>query len=266
MSAIAPLISLILISFSISLNNGSFNGNLAQIITITVSFLILLAVFFKSSPSDESGTRSYIEITLASVLVMFALIPGGWWINNRKYIDLIQIFSALLLLPSIYLISKQKMSKRFLVFSLVFIIFYAAFLRFLMIKGSPYPAIDVFIILREAPLKLLEGLNPYNSLFTYVFPGIFPDYYAYWPASFILELPFIVIFKDPRILLILADLFASVLIFVIGGKSRTSLFLSMIYLFRPVSLGIIEASWLTPLDFFLICLITFVFYKNKNSF
>ena len=134
-----------------------------------------------------------------------------------------------------------------------------------MLIGSPHPAIDVFIILREAPLKLLAGINPYNTFYTYVFPTIIPDYYAYWPASFILELPFILIFNDPRILLILADLASALLLFIMGGKNRTSLLLSLIYLFMPLSLGIIEASWLTPLDFLLICLIAFSVYKLKNS-
>ena len=107
----------------------------------------------------------------------------------RFIVSLIQIFSALLLLPVLFLLQKRPAGRDTLP-AFIFFLIYAFFLRMLMLIGSPSPGIDVFIILKEAPLKLLQGINPYRTLYTAVFPGVVPDYYGYWPASFFFTLPF----------------------------------------------------------------------------
>lgn len=265
MSAIVLIFSFVLLSFAISLNNGSFNGNLAQIILIFISYILLFVPFLQTKKSS-TDPLPYGESALFAILILFALIPGGWWLNNKNFISLIQICASILLIPLIFLIFNRKFTPKNGFIILIFFLFYAFILRMFMILGSPAPGIDVFIILREAPLKLLQGINPYNTLYTHVFPGITPDYFAYWPASFLLELPFVTLFNDPRVIMIFADLGAAVLLFLLGGTNRFSLIISLLYLFRPLSLSIIEASWLTPLNFFIITLIAFVVYRKKNPF
>lgn len=134
----------------------------------------------------------------------------------------------------------------------------------MIILASPNPAIDVYTILRQAPDKLLQGINPYDTDYLTVFPDVPGDYYAYWPASIILMLPVVATLGDPRILLILADIAAAFLIYLIGGKNKPSATLALIYLFRPLSLYVIEASWLTPVNFFIICLIIYSLMKKYS--
>jgi len=265
MSAILPLLSFLLITISISLNNGSFLGNLSPVILLAIS-QILLAVYLFSPPRKNPASIIWLEASVIAVLVFFALIPGGWWINDKNSITLIQTLSSLLLLPVFFIIAGKKTLIKNVLAVFAFFLLYAFILRLIMLLGSPYPAIDVFIILKEAPQKILQAVNPYQTLYTYVFPGINPDYYAYWPASFILELPAVLIFNDPRYLLMFADLSAGVLLFILGGKNASSLLISILYFFRPMSLSITEASWLTPLNFFLITAIYYVLKKSRNYF
>ena len=265
MSAILPLLSFLLITISISLNNGSFLGNLSPVILLAIS-QILLAVYLFSPPRKNPASIIWLEASVIAVLAFFALIPGGWWINDKNSITLIQTLSSLLLLPVFFIIAGKKTLIKNVLAVFAFFLLYAFILRLIMLLGSPYPAIDVFIILKEAPQKILQAVNPYQTLYTYVFPGINPDYYAYWPASFILELPAVLIFNDPRYLLMFADLSAGVLLFILGGKNASSLLISILYFFRPMSLSITEASWLTPLNFFLITAIYYVLKKSRNYF
>ncbi|OGG05898.1 hypothetical protein A3E42_02400 [Candidatus Gottesmanbacteria bacterium RIFCSPHIGHO2_12_FULL_40_13] len=263
MSAIIPLVSFLLLTIAISFQNGSFTGNLSQIYLILISFILLSFNYFFIKQEQINGESRFF-IILPVVIALFAVIPGGWWLNNPKIIGLIQILSSLLIIPAVFMVVNRKISGKNIGMFFSFFLMVALILRLLMITGSPAPGIDVFAILREAPLKFLQGLNPYNTLYTHVFPGITPDYYAYWPASFFLQLPFVKIFNDPRYLLLSADLLAAFLILVLGGKNRISLILSVLYLFRPASLSITEAAWLTPLDFFLIAALVYFIYKKKN--
>ena len=264
MSATLPLISYLLITLSISLNNGSFLGNLSPVILIFISQILL--VFHLFIPKKEINiSQNWLEVASIGTLAFFALIPGGWWITDKNAVTLIQILSSLLLLPAVFLIVRKKIQSNILPV-LIFFLTFGFILRMIMLIGSPHPSIDVYIILREAPAKILNLINPYQTLYTYVFPGIIPDYYAYWPASIFLELPFVLIFNDPRYLLLLSDLAASVLLFILGGRNTSSLLISLLYLFRPMSLAITEASWLTPLNFFLITAVFFVLKKSKNYF
>lgn len=228
---------------------------------IIISFLLLLGYFIynKENSADYSG---WLNAALIAVLALFAQIPGGWWIKNIKAISAIQILSSLLLIPGLGIVIWKKNISKNITFVFVFFLIYAFILRIIMVFGSPDPAIDVYVILKEAPIKLLSGINPYQSLYTYVFPQITPDYYAYWPASFLLQIPIIFFLKDPRYLLLFADLVSAVILFILGGKNQSSLILSLLYLFRPLSLAVIEASWLTPLNFLFLAAIVFFLKKS----
>ena len=146
-----------------------------------------------------------------------------------------------------------------------FLLIAALVFRLLIIIASPKPIIDVFTILKEAPLALFSGTNPYNTVFSQVYKGVETNYYAYWPASFILEAPFVFLFGDPRLLLVMADIGSAILLFLLGRKSEQTEVLSLLYLFRPNALFIIEQSWLTPLVFFL-TLLSFYFVEHKKEF
>ncbi len=156
-------------------------------------------------------------------------------------------------------LSRSSQKKRF-----IFLILLALVIRLLMITASPNPTIDVFMILKEAPLRILSFINPYNTVYSTVYPGQVLDYYPYWPVSFLLQIPFIMIFNEPRILLIMADILSAVLLYFIGKKTQTSEILSLVYLFRPNSNFIIEQSWLTPLLFFL-AMLSFYFVSLKKD-
>lgn len=132
-----------------------------------------------------------------------------------------------------------------------------------MVIASPNPVIDIFTLLKEAPIKLLQGINPYNSSYTQVYSGTITDNYTYWPFSIYLEMPFVLIFNDPRVILIIADILAGAGLYYIGGKTSVAKLFSLIYLFRPNSLYMIEQSFLTPIYTLLTYLFFFAILRFK---
>lgn len=274
---LAPIVAsaFFLITLAISFNNGSFNGSFVPIIILFISFISLLILFLRpSSPAEAlakagslakvSNTFDFLPYILISTFATFPFFIGGWWAKNLDILGLLQVYSSILLLPIIFF-SLTKIANLRIIMAVFFLfVAGAAVARFLMLVASPSPVIDVFVILKEAPIKLLAGINPYDTTYTYVFPDITPDYYAYWPASILVQIPFVLAFKDPRVLMILADIGAGLLLFLIGGKTFTASLISLIYLFRPLSLFIIEASWLTPLDFFFVTLIIYALMKKAH--
>ena len=67
MSAVPLISSLILISFAIGPNNGSFTGNLAYIIVLFTALLILfIPVFFRSK---KRLSLSFLESALIAIVV-----------------------------------------------------------------------------------------------------------------------------------------------------------------------------------------------------
>lgn len=151
-----------------------------------------------------------------------------------------------------------KNKKKILFLSLI-----AILIRVLIILASPQPAIDAFYILKEAPSALISGKNPYEITYYQVYQGYPANYYTYWPGSFLATLPFVLLFNEPRVLFIISELLTAYLIYLLGRKTLRAEFTALLFLFNPVSLFIIEQSWLTPLHTFLITLTFYLLSQRR---
>lgn len=258
---IAVFLSIVITTF----NYGyfSFQG-LSVLICL---YILLLLLFFKKKPNKLGKTLNVETIQYLFIITytLFLFFSGGIYQINTLPSYLLA-FLPLLSFPIVvtYTISPKGISKRAKVYRYVFLVGVAFFLRLFIIQASPRPVIDVFTMLKEAPYNVLQGINPYRATFTQVYEGVKLDYYTYWPASFLVQIPFLLIFKDPRVLLFLADIASAMLIFLIGKKTRIAEIFSLIYLFRPNSNFIIEQSWLAPLELFLILFLIYLLCPKKN--
>lgn len=261
MLATILVVASLLVSISLSFNFGFFQGNLTPIILLTAAFFILLIPATKNKSPFPKPVVILAVVDYAILLFSHDLM----WATHKEYVFLLEKIIYILFLPFSFFAIRKKLHPvwSFAIFN-AFIL--AAFLlRILVLSATPFPMLDVFIILKQAPEKLLSGINPYNTFYTAVFPGITPNYYAYWPAAIVLQIPLIILFKDPRVLFILADIAAALLLLEIGNRTRTAQLLVLSYLFRPQSLFIIEGSWLTPLNFFVITLTVYLLLKKGNN-
>ena len=251
------LLSILVTTF----NRGFFS--FPSLFLLVALFFILLKLYFQNLIIDLKKLTESLKYVLLITYSLFIYFSGGIYQINLLpviFIDMLPLF----FLPLLYLfIFKSNNNNKYKQIFPLFI-FLAITLRFLTIIASPKPVIDVFTLLKEAPQKLLQGKNPYQEVYSPVYQGVITDNFSYWPFSFLLQIPLIILFKDPRILLIIADISGAILIYLIGKKSLQSKLLSLIYLFRPNSLFMIEQSWQTPLFSFLTFMLFISIKKSKN--
>lgn len=266
------IIIYILLLFGYIFTHGfySFTG----FILILLSFFLLLFLSFKKSTSTNTLTL-FLFFTLMTSLTLTLFLYGGLYQQNKTLI----IFSQLLiffLIPFSFLYLKDY-SARFYFFNkqkfIVFLIV-AILLRIFMIISSPHPKIDVFDQLRIGSKELLQLKNPYQLTFPKVYENQIPIIYAYLPGSAIILAPFSAIFNDHRVALILADLGSALILFLLLKKQKKNLsgdermvaeIIPLIYLFNPMSLFVIEQSWLDPLMTFFLFLFFYFYLKKRNS-
>lgn len=256
--AVILLLSILITTF----NRGFFS--LSGLAILVALFCLLVHIFIqKKKKSVENHSRLYDSYVLV-FFISYSLslfFSGGIYETNARFSFLISL-TPIALFPVVLSFLKTSSTPKDEAYRFFVLLVGSGILRFLMIAASPSPVIDVFTILREAPHVFLGGGNPYEHVYSMVHPGIQTDYFAYFPAAFLLELPFVWLFSDPRVLLIVADIASSYLLYRVGGKKPLAQILALIYLFRPNSLFIIEQSWLTPLAFFLIA---FSFFMRERA-
>lgn len=146
------------------------------------------------------------------------------------------------------------------------LIIIAFLLRVCMILSSPEPVIDVFFAQKEAVLHFLAGDNPYDSIYTNVYSIKEGTVFAYLPAVFLLQIPFVSLFSDPRVIMSISDVIAAFLLFKIAGKSPTAEVLALIYLYRTNSLFVIEQAWLAPLILLFVILLFYISQFKRTYF
>ncbi len=234
------------------------------VILLFYSFYVEVKYF--SAHSKEFTSRTLLTLVFLITYTLFLFNSSGIYEMNSS-LSFFLTFLPLLFFPLVltYAISHPSLSRSSQKKRYVFLILLALITRLLMITVSPSPNIDVFMILKEAPLRILSFINPYNTVYSTVYAGQTLDYYPYWPVSFIIQTPFIMLFNDPRVLLIAADVLSAVGLYLIGKRSYATEILALTYLFRPNSNFIIEQSWLTPLSFFLVMLSFYFITLKKDS-
>jgi hypothetical protein len=268
------LLSSGVILFSIILTTFNFGYLSFGGLTVLIGLYLLTGILLFTNITKKLAALSRARVFSRDTIILrflnvgnftlFLFFTGGMYQSERipsYFLIFLSCFAFFIMMTYLFPASLFSKRDRRMRFGTLLII--ALVLRILMVLSSPHPTIDVFTILQEAPRALLTGHNPYNIMYSRVYPNRVPDYYSYWPVSFLAEVPFIFVFNDPRILLILADLAAATVIYYFARKHEYGELLSLLYLFRPNSNFIIEQSYLSSLEFFFLGLAIILLSKIR---
>lgn len=264
-----------LFSFGYIVSNGYYHVGELSILITTAG--ILTAYYFKQSTVEKLNIPKSEEV-LVFLLTLIAVVNvaqvgarlGDSAQVNWMYfsaINRIFAFASLLLVASYFLKKAHKLLEKYRYFSILAL---AVLIRIFAIVSAPNPTIDVFYILRDGPKLLLEGRNPYELSYPAPYGVYIPQIiFVYGPLVPFIFLPSVVLFNDPRYMLILADIVSAVFIFKLAQKIRipkiTTQLIVTIFLFHPLFPFMTEQAWLEPtITALTIGSVYFLFTKSKS--
>lgn len=251
----AYLYLLILCGYIFSRGFYSFQS-ICILFSAYITYLVLL---FRPTPKKIRDLP--FEYVLSFCIILSLMLYGGLYQN--VYTNLIGISYTILgfaIFLSVLLIIRIKNISQNFLFVCLFCI--AITLRLFMIWSSPNPIIDVFAFQKYGALYLLLGKNPYASIYPPVYTGQLLDYYAYPPGNLLLTVPFVWIFKDPRVTFIIAEIVTALIVRRLIKDLNKYIF-PLLILYNPMSLYMIEESYMEPLVILLL-LLTLIFFVRKK--
>lgn len=141
--------------------------------------------------------------------------------------------------------------------------------RILVLGASPVPHIDVFQRIQTGAETLLHGNNPYSVAYPEMYDRRYGDFpgFPYLPALLYWVTPFRLLFGDVRAGLLAADVLAAAVIYKITQRqnqlSALPQALALLWLSFPVSLFVLEQSWIDTLLIFLTALLLLSLLDKK---
>lgn len=237
---------------------------------VIFSFLILLFTDL-AKRGDDKSLNIILKLTLVICVALSTLYYGGLYQEDENFVIVNYLIIATCMPVSLLFLSKT--SKHFELFhryKFFYLLFFAILLRIFMIISSPQPRIDVYNSLELGSKSLLELKNPYTLTFPKIYPNQIPTLYGYFPGSAVILMPFTLLLGDPRYAYVFADFGSAAILFLIlknlnKKDQQLAELMPLIFLYNPMSLYVIEQSYLEPLTTFFLFLFVYLYLRNKVS-
>ncbi len=232
-----------------------------------IAFILIINVadIVKQVKKNIVQYNSTHVITLVCyILLIYSVLYYGGLYQKPESVFWMRLL-ILIFIFAFYFISKSRGGNRFPIFYLI-LLFYII-VALVTIVNSPHPACDCFVMLKEAPQKLLSGKNPYASVYTQVYANVKPDYFDYLPFSFIYSLPFVFLFGDPRIGIIAATVLTAIILRKLLSQWPKDMFnlYALTFLFLPRSFYMLEHMYQDTIIFFFFVVFLYALQEKKKG-
>jgi len=271
-------VSFVLLILAYTFNNGLFYHP-AQLWLLVLSWLVLLLPLLKNKwlvLKNFGETNNYLLIICLISFILFYFFDNGiYLISKQGFNNIVTLKFLALILFLLYFIRFDFRGQN--LFSVVighlakykfyYLIGLALVLRLLVIYYSPAPKIDVYWVLNGGAQAILEGHNPYSATFKNIYSteaclAIYHradcpnDSYSYLPATILMTAPFYAIFGDIRSAFIFLVFGCALIGYLLLRKAKqpklTAELITLLILYLPLSLFVLEQSWMDQLWLFLI--------------
>ena len=283
------LVAHVLILIGYSFNKGLFFHQ-SQVWLVFAGWLVLLLALFNLNLIKFKFSFSLLELLLSVSLVnflFFYIFDSGFFLTTLQDSNNIFLLKFIALgLFSLYFVELKVPGRNF--FSMagdhfarrkfIYLVAIALILRLSMVLYSPTPRIDVFWLLQEGADAMLAGQNPYAGEFSniyssqeclaiYSIPECVNDNYSYLPVTIFMTAIFKAIFGDVRFTYIFSSFGVAAIIYSLLRKKYENFrqvpeLMSLLFLYIPLSLFILEQTWTDQLVVFFLYLFVFLLLKG----
>lgn len=229
------------------------------------SALVLLVLFLFIAISYFKGIKIIISKETIAPASLLMLICAAYYYGGFYQPAYLKAMGQAVFFIMIILILWRTYAKKQPVSPWFLILFYIILGAWTLIT-SPHPQVDTVVVFKEAPLKLLHGINPYSAMFSRVYPAVTPDYYSHLPITFLMYLPFAIMPVDERI----AAIFMTIISFFLLYKSipskykKDSLLPLSLILFMPGSFYMLEHLYSETMVFFFFSLFVYFTFRSER--
>lgn len=231
----------------------------------SISVLIIAYTLFFISILKKQFLISFLSFSPTQILLLLiflsAALYGGLFQHQSLIVWLSFILCGISIIFSILLL--QKKHSHYLKFIYIGLFGCAILLRIFMVWSSPLPYIDVFDCLKNGAWALFNGDNPYSIFYTKLYPNIIPNFYPYLPGTLLATLPSVLLSNDPRYTFIASELITALLILSLKELKKHRYIFSLLFLYNPISLFLLEQSYTEPLNIALLTACAVLFFKNR---
>lgn len=247
---------------------------------LLATLCVLLLVIFNKKLQTNVKIPDYKALFIFILLIFtsFAFTNNVVDINGELSLAMwVNRFSLFLIClgPLLYLFEspKNRIAKFFVLNKYFVILFLFLVAQITILRIVRVPDIDVYQVLRYGPMQLLSLKNPYVTSASA--PGLEDigfnyHHYAYGPTTIYLFLPFDLIFREPRYLLVVASFLTVFCIYQIARKSgygkEVAQLLSLIFLANPRFIYFLTFSLTDGLVVSLIALCLLFYVNGKKPF
>ncbi|MAF13478.1 MAG: hypothetical protein CMI53_01120 [Parcubacteria group bacterium] len=283
------IIAHILILLGYSMNKGLFIHQ-AQLWFLFLGLLVLVLIFLKKFWLNFNFNLNPLTLLLTANLISFVLfyfIDGGiFLISNQAYNNTVLLKFFAISLFFLYLVDFSFKQKNFFSiflihlkkYKFVYLVSLALILRLATIFYSPQPRIDIFWLLQGASDSLITGNNPYSGDFYNVYspaecealyqdPDCKNDNYSYLPSTMVATTFFKFLFGDIRFTFVFSIFGTAAIIYSLLKKKfsnnlKIAELSSLLILYLPLSLYVLEQTWVDSLSLFLLYLFVFLVLRG----
>lgn len=255
-------LALVLLFFAITPSLGFFSMFGILIIGFLLYSQLSSYISQKKITFLSSDTHHIIQ-SLFTLLFFATLVYPGYYQSPK--VGMLGTIVLTFTVISVYLMfTRSKAKARSIV---MFGVIMYCILGLWTITTSPNPSVDVYVMLKEGPEKIMVLQNPYSATFTKVYEAVDPNYYVYLPLSFLMTLPSVFLTQDPRFTLLITNSLTAFLIYYLFRKKdeRLAALAGTTYLFLPRSFYMLEHMYLDPIIFFFFILTMFLISRKKLS-
>lgn len=234
--------------------------SLAAILVLLLCFVFWFIFVIGKKDKHRLGIVAVSAEFLVIVSYFLSIVLyGGLYQRNDSIVSLSIFLLIINFILVIYLVYSKIHTRQ--IFIIIFSI--GILLRIFMVISSPNPHIDVFDYLKNGALGFISGQNPYSLMYFQFYQNVVPNFYSYFPFTIIANVPFVLVFKDPRIMTLFAEIVSVYILYTLSNNKKTSLY-PLLMLGNPMSLYIVEQSYIEPLILLLFTLLMYYLHKRKD--